>query len=253
MSREPTALLLAAFLVTFILTRTYTRLARVRGWGSASANGIHVHHMVVGIVFILLSGLFEIASRPSGLGRDAIAVVFGVGAAFTLDEFALWLFLRDVYWSEEGHRSVDASVIGVLLAGLFLVGLSPFGVHDGGRAPRLVAFTVVAASVVLALITFAKGKLTLGVLGVFVLPVAAFSALRLGKPHSLWAQRFYGEHKLECARRRFENPDSWLVRWHERVDDLIGGAPSTHAMFAPATQMLVGRLGPQARQTLERS
>ena len=41
MSREPTALLLAAFLVTFVLTRSYTRLARVRGWGSASANGVH--------------------------------------------------------------------------------------------------------------------------------------------------------------------------------------------------------------------
>jgi len=121
-SREPTALLLAAFLVTFVLTRTYTRLARARGWGSASANGIHLHHMVVGIVFILLSGLVEIASRPSGLGRDAIAIAFGVGAAFTLDEFALWLYLRDVYWSEEGHRSVDASVIGVLLAALLLVG-----------------------------------------------------------------------------------------------------------------------------------
>jgi hypothetical protein len=252
MSREPTALLLAAFLITFVLTRTYTRLARAHGWGSASANGIHVHHMVVGIILILLSGLVEIASRPSGLGRDAIAIVFGVGAAFTLDEFALWLYLRDVYWSEEGHRSVDASVIGVLLAGLFLVGLSPFGVHDGGRAPRLVAFIVVAASVGFALITFAKGKLTLGVLAVFVPPVGLVCAVRLGKPRSLWARRFYGEHKLERAHRRFENAESWLVLMHERIDDVIGGAPSTHAMFAPAMQMLVGRLNPQAQQSLER-
>jgi hypothetical protein len=242
MSREPTALLLAAFLVTFALTRSYTRLARVRGWGSASANGIHLHHMVVGIVFILLSGFVEIASRPAGLGQDAIAVFFGVGAAFTLDEFALWLYLRDVYWSEEGHRSVDASVMGVLLAGLVLVGLSPFGVHDGGRAPRLVAFVAVAVSVVLALITFGKGKLTLGVLAVFVPPVGAVCAFRLGKPESLWARRFYDDCKLERARHRFENPDSSLVRWHERVDDLIGGAPSTHAMFGPAMQMLAGRL-----------
>ncbi len=238
MSREPTALLLAAFLVTFVLTRTYTRLARARGWGSASANGIHLHHMVVGIVFILLSGLVEIASRPSGLGRDAIAIVFGVGAAFTLDEFALWLYLRDVYWSEEGHRSVDASVIGVLLAALLLVGLSPFDAHDGGRVPRLIAFIVVAASVVFALITFAKGKLTLGVLAVFVPPVGLICAVRLGKPHSLWARRFYRGHTLERARRRFESPDSFLVRLHERIDDLIGGAPSTHAMFAPAMQSL---------------
>src|SRR5919204_5091200 len=130
MSREPTALLLAAFLVTFVLTRAYTRVARVRGWGSASTNGVHIHHMVVGFVFILLSGLIEVATRPTGLGRDAIAVFFGVGAALTLDEFALWLYLRDVYWSEEGHRSVDASVLGVLLAALLLTGLTPFGAHD---------------------------------------------------------------------------------------------------------------------------
>jgi hypothetical protein len=247
MSREPTALLLAAFLVTFVLTRAYTRIARVRGWGSASTNGVHIHHMVVGIVFILLSGLIEVATRPTGLGRDAIAVFFGVGAALTLDEFALWLYLRDVYWSEEGHRSVDASVMGVLLAGLLLVGLSPFGVHDGGRAPRLVAFIVVAASIALALVTFAKGKLTLGVLAVFVPPVGLLGALRLGKPHSLWARRFYGEHKLERARQRFENPDSRIVRWHERLDDLIGGTPRAHAMFAPAMQMFVGRLTVEER------
>jgi len=242
MSREPTALLLAAFLITFVLTRAYTRFARVRGWGSASANGVHVHHMVVGIVLILLSGLVEIATRPTGLGRDVVAVLFGIGAAFALDEFALWLYVRDVYWSEEGHRSIDASVMGVLLAGLLVVGLSPFDVHDGGRAPRLIAFVAVGASVAFALVTFAKGKLTLGLLAVFVPPVGLFCALRLAKPHSLWARRFYGKGKLARARERFERSDSWLARWHERIDDIIGGAPSTHAQFAPTMTML-GALG----------
>jgi hypothetical protein len=97
--RAPLLLLLAAFLVTFALTRLYTRLARVRGWGSASAGGVHVHHMAVGIVLLLVSGLVEIALQPGGGGRELLAIVFGVGAAFTLDEFALWLYLRDVYWS----------------------------------------------------------------------------------------------------------------------------------------------------------
>ena len=68
MSREPTALLLAAFLITFVFTRAYTRIARVRGWGSASANGVHLHHLVVGIVFVLRSGFVEIAARPPGGG-----------------------------------------------------------------------------------------------------------------------------------------------------------------------------------------
>jgi hypothetical protein len=87
-SREPTALLLATFLVTFVLTRTYTRLARVRGWGSGSVNGVHLHHMVVGIVLVLSTGLVEIAIRPGGGGRDLVAIVLGVGAALTLDESA---------------------------------------------------------------------------------------------------------------------------------------------------------------------
>ena len=247
MSREPTALLLAAFLITFVLTRAYTRIARVRGWGSASANGVHLHHLVVGIAFVLLSGFVEIAARPEGLWRDLIAVVFGVGGALTLDEFALWLYLRDVYWSEEGHRSVDATVIGALLAGLVLVGLHPFGVHDGGRAPRFVASAVVVVSVLLALVTFAKGKLTLGVVSIFVSGVCFIGAARLAKPRSVWACRFYSRPKLERAVQRFESPESWATRWHERFDDLVGGAPAAHAMFAQACQTALGRLrGQQA-------
>ena len=226
MSREPTALLLAAFLVTFVLTRAYTRLARTYGWGSGSVGGVHLHHLVVGILFVLLSGLFVIALRPEGIALDALAVVVGVGGAFTLDEFALWLYLRDVYWSEEGHRSVDAAVLGVLLAALLLTGLTPFGVHDSGRAPRLVATALVAGNVALALVTFAKGKLTVGLLAIFVPGVGPAGAFRLAKPRSLWARRFYGETKLARARLRFEDEASSLVRLHERFDDLIGGPPS---------------------------
>jgi len=55
--KEPLVLCLIAFLVTFALTRLYTRLARKRGWGSGSVGeGIHLHHMVVGIIFILVPG-----------------------------------------------------------------------------------------------------------------------------------------------------------------------------------------------------
>ena len=231
MSREPTALLLAAFVATFLLTRGYTRLARVRGWGSGNVGGVHLHHIVVGIVLVLLSGLVEIASRPGGLGRDLLAVVFGIGGAFVLDEFALSLYLRDVYWSEEGHGSIDASLLGVLLAALLLVGLSPFGAHDGGHLPRLVGFVLVASNVVLSLVTFAKGKLTLGLLAVFIPGIGAVGAVRLGKPRSLWGRRFYSEAKLRRALRRFEDPQSPLHRLHERLDDLIGGA-ATPQMIA---------------------
>jgi hypothetical protein len=237
MMREPAALLLIAFLVAFVLTRAYTRVARARGWGSGSVGGVHLHHIVVGIVLVLVSGLIEIASRPGGLGRDALAVSFGVGGAFVLDEFALSLYLRDVYWSEEGHGSIDASLMGVLLAGLLLVGLSPFGVHDGGRVPRLAAFALVAANVVLALVTFSKGKLTLGLLAVFVPGVGVIGAVRLGKPRSLWGRRFYDDAKRARGERRFECPDSWLQRLHERFDAFVGGAPTPQMMVTQGREM----------------
>lgn len=232
--REPVLLLLLAFLITFALTRVYTRLARVRGWGSASAGGIPVHHMVVGIVFILVSGLVEIAVRPGGAGRELVAILFGVGAAFTLDEFALWLYLRDVYWCPEGRSSIDATVMGILLAALLLVGTSPFGVHGASGDGRAAAFAMIAVNVVLAVTTFLKGKLTLGMLAVFVPLVGLVAAVRLAKPRSLWAKWFYGDGKLARARHRFEHDHSRLVRLHRRFDDLLGGAPSFGDAFPPA-------------------
>jgi hypothetical protein len=64
-------------------------------------------------------------------------MLYGVAAALTLDEFALWLNLRDVYWEREGHESLEAlglfgSVLAVgILGGPFLRGIvkmavSPF-------------------------------------------------------------------------------------------------------------------------------
>jgi lysyl-tRNA synthetase class 2 len=242
--REPLLLLLFAFLITFALTRLYTRLARVRGWGSASAGGIHLHHMVVGIVFILGSGLVEIAVRPEGLARELVAIVFGVGAAFTLDEFALWLYLRDVYWSAEGRSSIDATVMGVLFAALMLVGTSPFGIHGGGQYPRAAAFAMIAVNVILAVITFLKGKLTSGMLAVFVPFVGLVAVCRLAKPRSLWARWFYGPRRVERAEHRFDHDHSWVVRLHRRFDDLLGGAPTP--MGPSPMEIIAGRLAARA-------
>ena len=96
--------------------------------------------MVVGIVLILVSGLVEFSARPVSPGRELLAIVFGVGAAMTLDEFALWLYLRDVYWSPQGRSSIDATLMGLVLSALLLVGTSPFGVPDDSRLPRAIVF-----------------------------------------------------------------------------------------------------------------
>ncbi len=86
-------------------------------------HGRHVHHLVLGIVILLAVGYAWLAEIGVGAGASSLlasrllSILYGVGAALTLDEFALWLNLRDVYWSAEGRASIDAVVLfGALLA-----------------------------------------------------------------------------------------------------------------------------------------
>jgi hypothetical protein len=85
--------------------------------------GRHIHHLVFGIIILLLVGYGWLAEVGTGADDSSIllsrlmSILYGVGAALTLDEFALWLNLRDVYWSREGRSSIDAIVLfGALLA-----------------------------------------------------------------------------------------------------------------------------------------
>ncbi|HZQ36722.1 MAG TPA: hypothetical protein VFD32_12370 [Dehalococcoidia bacterium] len=112
------------FITTSIKDRRFTWLFHNVGTGG----GTHIHHLVFGISGLLIAGYIGAAftnDRP--WGRRAVAVLYGVSAALTLDEFALWLTLRDVYWTPEGEESVYAVLaagaiitIGVAGRGLFL-------------------------------------------------------------------------------------------------------------------------------------
>jgi len=224
--REPLLIMLAASLLTLVATRTYTRLARARGWGSGRVGDVHVHHLVVGIVLALVAGMLEIAVQPGEAGRELFAFVFGVGAAFILDEFALSVHLRDVYWTSAGRHSIEVSIMWVLLGAMLLVGISPFGIHDGSEAPRAVGFAIVAVSILLSVVTCLKGKLTLGLLSIFVPPVGLVSAVRLARPGSVWATVVYRD-KPDRRRRaceRFDPAHSGAERLRHRLHDLIGGA-----------------------------
>src|SRR6266567_2806565 len=119
--RERLFLASAGFLVTFAIVRLITHLIR-SGTGpvhNVSVGTLHIHHLVWGILLLILVSyvwLLEIGVGSSWVA-SLTAIGFGVGAALTLDEFALWLNLQDVYWERQGRVSVDIVLIfGALLS-----------------------------------------------------------------------------------------------------------------------------------------
>jgi len=221
--REPLLLMLMASLLTFAVTRLYTRLARARRWGSGRLGDVHLHHMVAGSVLTLICGMLQIAFQPRDIGVDILAVGFGVGAAFVLDEFALSVHLRDVYWTPEGRHSIEVTIIWTLLGLMFLTGLAPFGIHDQTEVPRIIGFTVVIVAIALSIVTCLKGKLTLGLLSIFLPPIGLVAAYRLARPGSIWAQLFYSPEQRARAQRRFDPATSQLEAFRRRFTDLLGG------------------------------
>ena len=216
---------LVAFLIAFLAIRTSARLTRSVSWwpGGVEAGGLHIHHLVWGIVLILVCGFLAFAAPLGAPWWHVIAIGFGVGAGFTLDEFALWVRLQDVYWSEEGRSSFDAVVCACAFAGLVVLGTRPFGLDE----PASVAGTAAAVTVIvgLAAVCFAKGRVLLGVIGLFVPVVAFVGAVRLGYPTSPWARRRYDAARRRRAERRFD-PGRPLVRIRQRLADLVAGAPT---------------------------
>ena len=218
--------MLAAFLLTFLATRAITRAIR-QGRGpfrDASLGGVHVHHEVYGIFLLLGSGTAEFTYRPAAPWADVLAALFGIGAALTLDEFALWLHLEDVYWEREGRSSVDAVLVAMIIGALLMVGVNPFGDESGGG--ELAAAIGVAVNLAFALVAILKGRAVLGVIGVFVPLVALVAALRLARPTSPWARRRYDAHRMARALNRF--PPGRRTRW-DRLVDVFAVAPARDA------------------------
>lgn len=220
--------LLAAFLVSFLFIRTSARLMRspkVPWWpGSVTTeSGLHLHHLVWGIVLMLVAGFLEFATQPASPWNEILAGMFGVGAGLTLDEFALWVYLRDVYWAEEGRSSFDAVVIAALLGGLVVLGLAPFDLPNNGSSVSTVTTAVVTA-VILSSLAILKGKPLLGLIGLFVPPISLVAALRLAAPHSRWARRRYDPSGRKMARSQARWQRIAARRRH--VADAIAGSPA---------------------------
>ncbi len=238
-AQRPLFFLLVGFILTFALTRLSTRLARAgvfsrfRPGSIITAGGIHIHHAVPGLIGMVIFGILSFALSPGSPWIEILAFGFGSGAALTLDEFALILHLEDVYWTGEGRASIDAIVLGVTFIILLLTGLLPRSIHELGDIvdlSRSVGVVLLLATAAFVIVCYLKGKLFIGTIGIFVLPVAVIGAIRLAKPNSPWAHLRYGNNrgKLDRARRRDEY---FHCRWRQRkhfVWDLIGGKPHLH-------------------------
>jgi hypothetical protein len=228
--KQPLFLLFVGLIVGFLFIRTSTRLirARVRWWpGNVSAGGVHLHHELFGVTFMLVAGTLGFAPDFDGIWNDVAAAVFGVGAGLVLDEYALLLHLEDVYWTNEGRTSIDAVVAAVMLTGMLLVGAAPFGLTDASSAEtgaRWSVFAVVGVNLAFTMLTALKGKHWLALLSVFVPVVGVVAGLRLAVPHSPWARWRYrdGSDTLDVATAR---ADRWMRR-KNRLLNMIGGAPS---------------------------
>lgn len=123
--RERLFLASLSFFLTVAVTRllTHSFRAMVPPFEGVLIGGVHVHHLVWGILILLVVGycwLIQLGGNSANTGR-LLAVLYASGAALTLDEFALWLNLKDVYWEREGRASVDALMMfgGLVSAGLW--------------------------------------------------------------------------------------------------------------------------------------
>jgi hypothetical protein len=225
--RSAAFLVLLGFVLAFLFIRTSARMIRAEvSWWPGNVetdSGLHLHHLVWGIGLMLIGGLLGFAFAGGSPWYQIAAVAFGIGAGLTLDEFALWVHLKDVYWSDQGRSSLDAVVLTVAFMGMVVIGVKPFGL--GGASTDALAVFAVAQALVLSVISFLKGRIGLGVIAIFVPLFGLWATFRLAKPASPWARRFYDEHKAQRARERFP-PDRRGARFRAAFFDAIGGKPS---------------------------
>ena len=197
--KEVDFLILVAFTVSFGFIRTSAHLIRAQvSWWPGNVetkSGTHIHHLVWGILLLMTMGYLGLAVDLGSPWLELTAIAFGVGIGLTLDEFALWLNLEDVYWSEKGRQSIDAVIIVASLLGLSLLGLQFWiDVYEafllllgvGGErftgsesAAYLVPWQVLG--VVLSILLLLRGRWRTGIVGLFIPLVALIGVASLAR------------------------------------------------------------------------
>jgi hypothetical protein len=197
-------LILVSFLVSwgFIRMSTHMIRAQVSWWPGnvETKGGTHIHHMFWGILLLLSMGYIGLSFTLGAPWIELVAVGFGIGMGLTLDEFALWLNLEDVYWAPKGRQSIDAVIATTALLVITLIGaqfwidvyqavIGLFGIGgdeltSGETTLFIVSWHVLAAC--LALVCLLKRKIFMAILGLFFPIVGLIGALRPAKPGSRW-------------------------------------------------------------------
>lgn len=225
--RRPVFFVLCGLVLGFLAIRTSARLirARVPWWPhDLVAGGVHLHHELFGVGTMIVTGTGAFVV-PAGSGwYRLLAFGFGVGAGLVLDEFALLLHLRDVYWAKEGRASIDAVFVATTLVGMLALGAAPFGLTEATdtgsandpAAARLFGVALVLVNAGLTVVTALKGKYWTALLSVPLWFVGILGALRLARPGSPWARRRYrtGSAVHDRAGRR-------AARWDHVVDRVV--------------------------------
>nr|WP_139279726.1 hypothetical protein [Rhodococcus yunnanensis] len=258
--RLPLLCFLLGFVVGFLLIRLSVRMirAQVKWWpGNITPGGQHIHHVVFGIVLMLVSGITLIAVFEDGTQESgaALAALFGVGAALVLDEFALIFYLKDVYWSEQGRTSIDAVFVAVAGTGLLLLGFHPLellNVTDIRRSPdawvRVGYVALAFVQLGLCAVVVLKGKIWTGLVGLFFVPILIVGALRLSRPGAPWARWRYTVRPKKMERslgreRKIRRP---AIRVKIYLQDLIAGKPSIDHAVAATEDVLDRTVQPAA-------
>jgi hypothetical protein len=182
-------LILIAFVCSFGFIRGSAHMIRAQvSWWPGNVetkSGTHVHHLVWGILLLLVTGYIGLATGIGSPWFELVAIGFGIGMGLTMDEFALWLNLEDVYWQEKGRQSIDAVVVTVALLVIALLGLQFWiDVYDAvlvlvglDRGNTWIAVPVQLIGGALAVVCFRRGRKLSGLFGLFVPLVALIGAV----------------------------------------------------------------------------
>lgn len=232
--REGIFLVLAAFLGSFVFIRTSARMSRSERfpWWPGSVvtdSGVHLHHLVWGIVLMMVGGTFGFALNDQAPWMHLAAILFGIGVGLTFDEFALWVYLRDVYWAREGRTSIDAVAVTAAFMALVFLGVNPLQFTGDDVLSTLLSAGYSLGVLVVSGTCFAKARFFHG-FGSFVLPpLGLWAMVRLAKPSSPWAHWRYGHRdpvRQARAEARFgpHRRTAQVTEWLRRAIGGVSGA-----------------------------